>query len=678
MVVKKILILLAFAIFSVDAFSQENTSYYDSLNHLINTAPDDSTRLNYMLKVATHLRDIQQIDSSYIVTKGVLKIAKEKDIPFYVAQAYQILGALCHIKSDYDSALHFDLQALKMFEELSDSSRIDQLLNNIGEDYFAREFYSMAYDYYYKSYQEALKQKDSLSMTIATYNMGRVLKEQGHYESALAKINESLEMSERIGDTEGLAYANYDLGDIFFLINETDEALSKLQTALEISEQESTFILIPQIYNKLGEIYELKKDYQNAIANFQNALKHNERMNNKLGVAQNYRGIGSVYFELGNYTEAENLFEKGLGLATNVGSLELTSACYRDLSELFEKRGEVNKAFQYFKRYKIAEDSLLNFKKGEQLAQLQMEHVLQQNDLEIQLLNQREAQQQSMIKRQELIRDVLVVLIAFFMVLLITLYRSSVRRKKLNKILINQQYELEQQQVELKELNKVKDKFFSIISHDLRSPINNLAGMSSLINSGNIAPEEVMMLNKSIKKQLDHASKLLDNLMDWVLLQSNEIKIKKEEVHLQSLVQENIDFFTDLNEKKLSIINNVDDVVVMADRNMVDLVVRNLLSNAIKFTEEGGKISISNERIKNQEVVFVEDNGIGVPEEVKGQLFDFKSHYSRKGTANEKGTGLGLKLCKEFVERNGGKIWVESEEGKGSTFKFTLERAEQL
>jgi signal transduction histidine kinase len=676
-VYKQFLIGLLISFFAFRADSQGiNEHVIDSLFYEWENNNNDTLRLHSLIALIKHFKRNQQIDSAYNMALLSKNFAAVNGYKRLEANSYELLGEFSYIKSNYDSALRYDLLSLKIYTELNDSTGIAKSLNSIGEDYLEREFYSMAYDYYYKAYTTAQNIQDSLMIAISTYNMGRVLKEQGDYEQALNYINKALDVSNSIGDEEGIAYANFDTGDIYMKLGKYEEALEKLNSALEISHTLSSYILIPQIYNQKGELYEAQGNYNQAIENYQEALNYHLRMNNKQGTGISYRGLGSVYSEKGDYGKAEEYFKECLSIANEVRSMDLKSSCYLELSQLFEKKGQAKPAFGYFKLYKSAQDTLYSTTKSEQLAQLQIEHLTQQRDLEIELLKQREAQQGVQMKQDELIRNVLVVIVAFFTVLLITLYRSSSRRKKMNNLLIKQQHELEQQRTELVELNKVKDKFFSIISHDLRSPINNLAGMSSLLTSGNLTWEETKALSSSIQKQLKHASKLLDNLLDWVLLQSNEIKIRKEVINLRQLVSDNLESFNDLNEKDLQLINEVDDIKVLADRNMIDLILRNLISNAIKFTDKGGYVTISNSTTNGKVIVSVTDTGIGVPKEVKQDLFDFKAHYSRKGTANEKGTGLGLKLCKEFVERNGGEIWVESEEGKGSSFKFTLQKAE--
>jgi PAS domain S-box-containing protein len=236
--------------------------------------------------------------------------------------------------------------------------------------------------------------------------------------------------------------------------------------------------------------------------------------------------------------------------------------------------------------------------------------------------------------------------------------------------------EIKSKNEKLKELNDNKDKFFSIIAHDLRSPFQGLLGVSNLLitEADNLSKEEIkefaMLLNNSLNNQF----RLLEDLLSWARIQSG--KMKFEPITLNAL-EETYNvlqmFKTNLKSKNIDTKINVgEDVTVFADKDMFYLLLRNLISNAIKFTNPGGLIEI-NASIEGENVVFeVKDNGIGIEEEDVDKLFKLNSHYSTEGTHNEVGTGLGLVLCKEITDRHKGKIWVESAAGSGSSFMFTL------
>jgi PAS domain S-box-containing protein len=242
----------------------------------------------------------------------------------------------------------------------------------------------------------------------------------------------------------------------------------------------------------------------------------------------------------------------------------------------------------------------------------------------------------------------------------------------------NKQFELvlKQNEKKLLQLNADKDRFMSILAHDLRSPFTGLLGLSELL-AKNIYKYDTVRIEKfanDISKLTRSTYDLLEDLLMWVQSQSGKIVYNPQNVSLYTIC---VDVFSTLNQnikdKNMTVCClNTDDIILFADENLFKTVLRNLISNAIKFTNSGGKISIYAEKNQTEVTISVSDNGIGISPDIIAKLFDFSKVYSTKGTERESGTGLGLLLCKEFVEKHNGKIWVESEVGKGSNFKFTL------
>jgi signal transduction histidine kinase len=228
----------------------------------------------------------------------------------------------------------------------------------------------------------------------------------------------------------------------------------------------------------------------------------------------------------------------------------------------------------------------------------------------------------------------------------------------------------------LNQLNITKDKFFSIIAHDLRSPFNAIVGFSEILseqirekNYENIE-EYALIIQNSSQRTMD----LLKNLLEWARLQTGKIEFTQVDFLLNDLLKETIDLLNDAASlKSIQIINTLNqEITIHADKSMIGSVLRNIISNAIKFSNPGGDIKISTQERENEIIFSISDNGIGISQEDQSRMFRIEENFSVKGTQNEKGTGLGLILCKEFIEKHGGKIWFESEEGVGTTFYFTL------
>ena len=236
--------------------------------------------------------------------------------------------------------------------------------------------------------------------------------------------------------------------------------------------------------------------------------------------------------------------------------------------------------------------------------------------------------------------------------------------------------ELDEKNSQLNLLNADKDKFFSIIAHDLRNPIGALRELPQLIaeNLDNYSKDELRRLITMQRDAARNLFELLENLLTWSRMQRGLIEFNPEPIQVSALVQRSIALLTpSAAQKAITLTQTVNPSLLgMADHKMIDAVVRNLISNAIKFTNQGGTIEVSGNDDGAFMTIAVKDNGVGIGEQFLPKLFRIDEQYRRTGTANERGTGLGLILCKEFVERNGGEIRVESKIGNGSTFSFTL------
>lgn len=242
---------------------------------------------------------------------------------------------------------------------------------------------------------------------------------------------------------------------------------------------------------------------------------------------------------------------------------------------------------------------------------------------------------------------------------------------------VNKQLKLSED--ELKKINEEKDKFFSIIAHDLKSPFNALLNLSEFLveDLSELSMDEIRSFSKEINKSAHSVYNLLLNLLQWAQIKTGRISKTQEKIELFPLVNDTIMLLENLASKKsIKIQNNLtEQTSIVGDRTMIGSVFQNLISNAIKFTKRNGSIFVSNEVLDDKVIIHIKDTGVGISSENLKKLFKLDEHLTTSGTANESGTGLGLILCKELLEKNNGKIWAESTEGLGTTFSFSLERA---
>ncbi len=241
---------------------------------------------------------------------------------------------------------------------------------------------------------------------------------------------------------------------------------------------------------------------------------------------------------------------------------------------------------------------------------------------------------------------------------------------------IQEEEELKENEKKLQQLNVDKDRFISILSHDLKNPFNALLGLSDLLkeNIRRFEIGEIENLVNHINQSAQNTYNLLEDILMWARIESDKITINLQKLSLKDICDDVLEIFNPIAKAKGITINYIpqDQIDVFADIEMLKMVLRNLVSNAIKFTDKGGEIKINAEENSGNITISVSDNGTGIKPDNLTKLFDISQVFTTKGTAEETGTGLGLLLCKEFVEKHGGRIWVESEWGKGSIFYFTV------
>jgi signal transduction histidine kinase len=470
-----------------------------------------------------------------------------------------------------------------------------------------------------------------------------------------------------------LAYYQDEVGDIQMRKSKYDSSLKSLLSSVMLSRQYQLEELEPKTLTKIAMVHLQQKEYDKSYAYYDSTFSLYSKTKNQFGLAQVDLGRGIVHLDQQAYDVAKELIEKSLAVAHKTNARILEIDCYKNLYVIAEEQEEFKEALNYFKQFKALEDSLFSQEMVQKLYRDQIRFETESRDSRIAALSGLEVKQKEALKREEFIRNILVVVFALSVILLFTVYRSGQRRKEINKLLLRHQEDMEKRSEELERLNQVKDKFFSIISHDLRSPINALSGILDIMSKGGLSQEDFAKETEELRLRFNNTRTLLNNLLDWTLLQMDKLSLQPAKIILRNNVDDNIQLLTSLQAKHIKLINLVPEHAIgYADSNTVNLVVRNLMTNAIKFTNDGGEVTVSAKEGEKDWMIAVHDNGIGIKPEVQHILFDKTSPYTTRGTANEKGTGLGLILCKEFVEKNGGRIWVESTEGNGSTFWFTI------
>ena len=332
------------------------------------------------------------------------------------------------------------------------------------------------------------------------------------------------------------------------------------------------------------------------------------------------------------------------------------------LSKANKNLGKDKIALDYFEKYTEIKDLIFSDDSKNKMANLESQREIDLRDKQIEI-------QHLKIKseaRKVYLLITITIAAAVLLGLFFWLYLSKIKTNQL----LNKKNQL------ISEINNQKDKFFSIIAHDLRGPFNGFLGLTELLAEDleSMTPEEIQFAAGNMRNSAKNLFRLLENLLEWSKMEQGLIPFVPQEYLLLPIVSECIVTLQDAaNIKEIKINTDIsENTTVFADNNIIQAVIRNILSNAIKFTPKGGSISIQSEEDYKNTIISITDTGIGMNSKIIENLFTLDVQNNRKGTNDEPSTGLGLILCKDFVEKHGGKIWMESEEGKGSTFYFNF------
>jgi signal transduction histidine kinase len=594
-----------------------------------------------------------------------------------VANASKILGLQELTRThDYEKAITFLVRALAIEDSLGMEKEqvisylgIAQVFEIVGDYPKSAALLEHAMNINYKF-------NDVRILVMIMNKLGRINAARGHIEEAFENYENVLKYQAELEEPKMEAEALFNMAHLFMLQGNFPKSLDYHKQALTIRRSIDDKKKEALSLNDIGELYRLMKNDEKSLANHVVSLEIRQAIKDQRGVAESFNNIGALYYHQKNFERAIANLKLGLEAAREAGDQMQILKSDEYLSLCFKESGDYKTALAYRDEFVLMTDLSQQEKNEQRLLDVQSRYEIGKKETQIEKLETIRAQREKQLRDEEKFRNILFALIGLGLVIVVlVLYLYALKRKSNSELkIVNDK--VQQQNLALQELNATKDKFFSIISHDLKGPLNSLTSFSGLLinHTDSLSKEEITLLAKDLDKSLKNLFALLENLLEWSRSQTGNIEFKPEPFDFQTLLELNRELLNaQAQNKKINIINaSTGNVTVHAHKHSVNTVVRNLISNAIKFTPEGGTITLDVKQEKELVTVSIADNGVGMSQVVMEKLFRIDTKHSTRGTADEKGTGLGLILCKEFIEKNGGTIWVESQEGKGSVFYFTL------
>lgn len=590
------------------------------------------------------------------------------------------IGLIATRQSSYNEALNNYSQALKKYNLTNDTIGINKTLFNRARVYSKTGTLNLALKDFLNCSVFFEKQRDTKALSLVYNSIGLVYKNLKKYKNALQYYEKSAKISIENNLNSTLYLSNTNIANIYSIQNKFQEALSYHKKNLDVLKAKPNKYRLAQTYHNIGACFLEMKQYAMAIDYQKQSLQLKEEIGNKNLIITSLNGLSQANYIMGNLDDALNYSKRAYELGKVIGHIDFQKNSASRIFHILTHQHQADSALRYWEIYDQLKDSLINKESLKQVTEIQAKYEAEKKEAQIALL--KKENNNKAMQRNGLV--VILILIAGYAGFIVYSYYSN---KKLTRLLSLQKSRIEWSKElldcrnkELKVSNQTKNKLFQIISHDLRSPLASVSGISHLIQ---------ILLKQGRYHELDETSQdlnecvtrvlnLTDNLLSWSLNQSGKLPFTPVVIPVNNLLSGILKIYKAGAQQKnilleLSISQNL---FVYADRPMLETVVRNLLNNALKFTPEGGLIVLGAEMKEDHTEIWIEDNGVGISDEAISHIFELDTTSS--GTRGEKGNGLGLILCKDFIERNHGKIWVESREGHGTTFRFTVPNAEKI
>jgi signal transduction histidine kinase/Flp pilus assembly protein TadD len=659
---------LAFLLSKISEYERAISLYEQTADFFISQKQYDKAADIYW-EISLNYARLYKYSEANQYSKKIIALKNKLNDSKIISSAYNDLGLIFWKLGELDSAVTYINKSLTIAKNRDDSISLAKRYNNLGVIYWRKGDIENAYKYYSESLviREAIDDKQSVTKVLN--NLALVFQRLNYFDLAESYINRALKISREINDPIGISYSLRRLGNLYLIMNDLDQAEKLLLESIDILFEIDDQISLVQVYNLLGNIYEKKDDEEEAIKNYTKAEELAIIINDKFSQALAHYNLGSISLKQNLERESYFHLEKSLDLSEKFGYRIIKRDTYKKFAEYFRSTKNISKENYFLYKFINVNDSLLNESIISSISEVNTRNLIKISEERRILLQKENELQKSKIEYQNFILTVFIIL---SIVVLGLLTYSLFLNKKMKRLVSL----IELKNEELESANEAKDKLFSIIAHDLKGPFTSILGFSELIyeESENKNQKEIKEYSSHLIKNLNRLVELINNLLNWSLIQREKISINKEELNASELVEHVLNDL-ELNAKLKSISFNKSiekDILIKGDRSMLSSAFRNIISNAVKYSPQNSSIKINCTKKSNYMHFEVKDSGKGMPKEKINTILNGDLTESTLGTNNEKGTGIGISICKDFVEQHEGKLEIESDNNSFTLFRIIL------
>jgi signal transduction histidine kinase/tetratricopeptide (TPR) repeat protein len=662
-----------FFLYSMGGTAVEET--VTELEERLLEAATPGEELRYLGRLVTRCRQENPKKACDYGIRALKILQKHPDVKIKLEVLNGMCWAYC-VLGEYRAGLDSGREAENLAIEIKDQKGLAVAYSSIANNYLYLSDFPKALDFALKAKTISENIGYKRGAASALVSIARVQRNLNEFDLAIENYEKAMEISEELGQKKNVAWILNNMATVYWNQEQFDKALMYYHRGLEIMETLNSQLGVALLMNNIGRVHSDIGNYRKALQYDRKALNMYQSLGNKGNIAFALRNIGRDYGGLKQYDKAFDYLARSLKMAEKMEILELLKNVNEEYTLIYESMGDYKRALFHHKKAKDAGEKMLNQDRNRRIAHLEVVYDVEKKQKENQLLRKNnhiqklELDRRALkLERQGMQRTFLIlvtILVAILALVILNRYRI---RKRAEQV-------LKESEQKLKNMNAAKDRLFTIIAHDLGSPLNSilLSSRHLQLHHRMLKEDELTEFIANIYGQTRGLAELLENLLQWAMVQTGKIEHHPETVDLRLLTDETVELVKyNAAKKEIQLVSNVvDNTIAWADKHMMKAVIRNLVSNAVKYTHPGGEIRISSRDTGRWIEMTISDNGVGMEEEKMKHLFSDELQESTRGTHNEKGTGLGLMLCKEFVRDNGGEIRVESKPLEGSHFSFTL------
>ena len=669
-------------------FSQ--TDDIDNLALELAFQEQDSLKVETSLKIIKALFDIKDYERAREYILKSEKLSNNLNYKKGIAEITYYKSLIYAQKDDYINAVSGYNKSKALFNALNDTLSVAKVNNSIGLIEIKRGNYNRGLQFSLAAIKELEKRNLISDLNLAYRNLAKAYYNTNFFEKAMEFYLKALGVQMKLNDSKGINESHSKLAELYSNKKEHRKAIEYYEKVLKSSESNNDSIR-GYVFSKLGGEYLMFNDYDKATKYLIQGYNINTRTKNKAGLLLTLNNLGDLNLKQGRLNIAEKQLLDAGEIAKSLNNKIELLRHYKLMKSLDSTRQRFDRAFVWQREYYELNTSLKKTKikpvtSTEKPTNIELNtNSGSQPEVNVSTDKVTSADNVEMNKVLDKYKIILYALLAALIVVSALLVFTYLKRNSSIKDLQeleekNVKIELQneafsEQTKHLENVNNVKDKLFSIVSHDLKDSLSSINGFIDLLKDGSLTREEFDDLIPELSENANNASLLLFNLLNWSKSQMQSLEPKPSLFDIQEVFESKVKLVDQRMESKgITLVDHTLRDFAYADRSMFEIVIQNLLANALKFCKNGDTITFSNYISNGSCIVSIADTGIGVSKENLSKLFKNNS-FTTMGTNNEKGTGLGLSICKELVELNHGKIWVESTQGIGSTFYVQLPKS---